>query len=64
VFPNGDVVGLALPGVDQLCRPESVIQQNKDGKEYLVVLSEDSGIECEGTPFTYIRAEILDDEFE
>lgn len=58
VFPNGDVRGLDLPGVDQLCRPESLIQQTKDGKDYLVVLSEDSGPECTGVPFTYIRAEI------
>jgi hypothetical protein len=59
VFPSGDARPLALPGYDQLCRPESVIQQTKDGKQYLVVLSEDSGPECAGTPFTYIRAEIL-----
>lgn len=59
VFPNGDVRGLDLPGVNQLCRPESVIQQTKNGKDYLVVLSEDSGPECDGVPFTYIRAEIL-----
>ena len=50
---------LDLPGMDQLCRPESVIQQTKDGKNYLVVISEDSGPECDGVPFTYIRAEIL-----
>jgi hypothetical protein len=59
IFPNGDARPLDLPGYSQLCRPESVIQQDKDGKQYLVVLSEDSGPECVGTPFTYIRAEIL-----
>ena len=59
VFPNGRERKLDLPGMDQLCRPESVIQQTKDGKNYLVVISEDSGPECDGVPFTYIRAEIL-----
>jgi hypothetical protein len=59
VFPDGSVRHLDLPGMGQLCRPESLIQQTKDGKDYLVVLSEDSGPECTGVPFTYIKAEIV-----
>jgi hypothetical protein len=59
VFPDGSARPLNLPGYDQLCRPESVIQQTIDGKQYLVVLSEDSGPECVGVPFDFIRAEIL-----
>ncbi len=58
VFPNGDVEQLNLPGMDQMCRPETVMQQTKRGKDYLVVISEDSGPECTGVPFTFIRAEI------
>lgn len=59
VFPDGSRREIDLPGMDQLCRPESVIQETKDGKNYLLVLSEDSGPECDGVPFTWIRAEIL-----
>jgi hypothetical protein len=59
LFPDGYARPLDLPGYNQLCRPESVIQQTKDGKNYLVVLSEDSGPECDGVPFDFIRAEIL-----
>lgn len=59
VFPDGTERKLDLPGMEQLCRPESVIQQTKDGKNYLLVISEDSGPECDGVPFTFIRAEIL-----
>lgn len=58
VFVNGDVRPLDLPGFSTLCRPESVFQQEKNGKKYLVVTSEDSGAPCVDTPFTYIRAEI------
>lgn len=59
VFPDGSEREIDLPGMDTLCRPEAVIQETKNGKHYLVVLSEDSGPECDGAPFTYIRAEIL-----
>ncbi len=58
VFLDGSVRPLALPGMDQLCRPESVMPQTIGGKEYLTVISEDSGPECTGVPFTWIRAEI------
>jgi hypothetical protein len=58
VFPDGSSRALELEGFHQLCRPESVIQQTKNGKDYLVVISEDSGPECAGVPFTFIRAEI------
>jgi hypothetical protein len=59
VFPDdGTVRPLALPGMESMCRPESVMQETKNGKDYLVVFSEDSGPECAGVPFTYIRAEI------
>lgn len=58
VFPNGSVQKLDLPGMEQMCRPETVIQERKHGKDYLVVISEDSGPECAGVPFTFIRAEI------
>jgi hypothetical protein len=58
VFLDGSVRPLALPGMDQLCRPESVFQQTIGAKDYLVVVSEDSGPECAGVPFTWIRAEI------
>lgn len=58
VFANGQVDRIDLPGFSTLCRPESVMQQTKNGKHYLVVTSEDSAAACAGTPFTYIRAEI------
>ena len=34
------------------------MQQTIGGKDYLVVISEDSGPECAGVPFTWIRAEV------
>ena len=61
VVPNDFVIHLSprdLAGFDDLCRPEAVFQQNKDGKKYLVVTSEESGAPCVNAPFTYIRAEI------
>ena len=58
VFLDGSVRPLALPGMNQLCRPESVMPQTIAGKDYLDVISEDSGPECTGVPFTWIRAEI------
>jgi hypothetical protein len=59
VFTDGTVRPLALAGMNQLCRPESVFQQTIGHKDYLVVVSEDSGPECAGVPFTWIRAEII-----
>ena len=56
---NGQLDQLELPGFDHLCRPESVIQTTEDGKDYLVVISEDSGAACDGVDFTYIKAEIV-----
>ncbi len=58
VFLDGSVRPLSLTGMSQLCRPESVMQQTIGGKDYLVVISEDSGPECAGVPFTWIRAEV------
>ena len=58
---TGQLEPLDLPGYDQLCRPEGVIQQDENGRHYLVVLSESSGPECAGVPFTYIKAEIRHD---
>lgn len=64
VSPNGDAERLDLPGFSSLCRPESVMQQVKNGKYYLVVSSEESAAACDGTPFTYIRAEITNPVWE
>jgi hypothetical protein len=60
--PNGALERIELPGFDQLCRPESVLQLTADGKDYLVVLSEESGAACDNVAFTFIQAEILPGE--
>lgn len=60
--PNGGLDRIELPGFDQLCRPESVIQVTEDDKDYLVVLSEESGGACNDVEFTFIKAEILSDD--
>lgn len=57
--PNGDLDPIELEGFESLCRPESVIQVTENGKEYLVVLSEESGSDCTDVPFTFVKAEIL-----
>jgi hypothetical protein len=56
--PYGQLDRIDLPGFDQLCRPESVIQVREGCTDYLVVLSEESGAECENAEFTFIKAEI------
>ncbi|MBN2534867.1 MAG: hypothetical protein JXB88_18445 [Spirochaetales bacterium] len=57
--PGGKLEKFYLPGFDQLCRPESVIQIKEGQKDYLVVLSEESGTECDNAGFTFIKAEII-----
>jgi hypothetical protein len=57
--PSGSLAPLDLPGYDELCRPESLIQQDDHGHQHLVVLSDASVPECAGVPFTFIKAEIL-----
>lgn len=59
---NGELEKIDLPGFHSLCRPESVMQLNQNGKHYLVVLSEESGAACNNTPYTFIQAEILSDD--
>lgn len=48
---------------DQLCRPEGVTEIEKDGRHYLMVLSEDSGALCEmpPAPFNYLLIELNHD---
>ena len=55
---HGDLIPLDLPGFDQLCRPEGIVQAQDSGVPYLLVLSEESGAACNGAEYTYIRAEI------
>jgi hypothetical protein len=59
---NGTLKPLELPGFENLCRPESVMQIKEGYKEYLVVLSEESGAACNNVPYTFIMAEILDND--
>ena len=42
-----------------LCRPESVIQVSEAGKDYLVILSEESGAPCAGVAYNFIMVEIV-----
>jgi hypothetical protein len=56
---NGQLDRLDLPGFNQLCRPETLIQVSEDGKDFLVVLSEESGASCNSVDFTFIKAEII-----
>lgn len=42
-----------------LCRPESVIQLSEDGKDYLVILSEESGAACDAVSYNFIMVEIV-----
>jgi hypothetical protein len=58
---NGALSRLELPGFEDLCRPESVMQVKEHWKKYLVVLSEESGAACNEAPYTFIMAEIIDD---
>ncbi len=56
---KGNLELLDLPGFSNLCRPETVMQMRENHKNYLVVISEDSGPACKNKEFTYIKAEIL-----
>ncbi len=48
---------------DKLCRPEGVTEIERDGRRYLMVLSEDSGDLCEQppVPFNYLLVELNSD---
>ncbi|MCP4501394.1 MAG: hypothetical protein GY822_15655, partial [Deltaproteobacteria bacterium] len=56
---GGGVAALGLEGFDELCRPESVFQETEGDQDYLVVMSEESGEDCDGAAFTWIKAQVL-----
>lgn len=57
--PRWGLEQLDLPGFSDLCRPETVTEIRENHKNYLVVISEDSGAACKNKEFTFIKAEIL-----
>ena len=56
--PGEEARPFRLPGFDELRRPESVLQAREGGKDYLVVISEQSGEACAGAPFDFVKAEL------
>ena len=57
--PNGPVEQLFIPGFEQLCRPESVIQIMEKRVPYLLILSEDSGTACANTKFSSVKIKLI-----
>lgn len=50
-----DVERLHVDGFDGLRRPESVLQVTEGGRDFLVIMSEQSGPACEGAPYNVIK---------